>query len=306
MSREPREQRSPSVVAVGNFDGVHKGHQAVIKQARALADAHGFECVALTFDPHPAEVLGRGAPARLTTLEMRVDLLRASGASDVVVEPFTMELANSSPSIFVRDLLVARLHTRVVVVGKNFHFGKKRAGSFETMRALGAELGFDAVAAEVAGDARGRFSSSRARAAIAAGDVVGAAAVLGRFHALTGVVEQGDKLGRKIGFPTANLGGVVEMLPPTGVYAVWVTRRASPDDLRQAGVMNIGVRPTVGGTKLRIEVHLLEAGRDLYGAKLRVDLVERLRDEAAFDGLPELEAQIKKDIARARAVLADR
>lgn len=301
-------EQKPSVVAIGNFDGVHRGHQAVLQQARSLADARGLACVVLTFDPHPSVVLGRPAPPRLATLERRVELLRASGAGDVVIEPFTKELASWSPEHFVRDLLEAKLHARIVVVGENFRFGHKRAGDFETMKALGKELGFEAVAAHVAGDTEGPFSSTRVRGAIGAGEVAKAANVLGRPHALTGTVEQGDRLGRTLGFPTANLGNVNEMLPPHGVYAVWVERldssESAPKLVHQPGVMNIGVRPTVDGTKLRVEVHLLDFEGDLYGATLRVELVERLRGEMKFDGLPALKAQIAKDSEQARAILA--
>lgn len=297
-------ERKPSVVAIGNFDGVHRGHQAVLQQARSLADTRGLECVVLTFDPHPSVVLGRPAPPRLATLERRMELLRASGAGDVVIQPFTKELASWSPEHFVRDLLEAKLHARIVVVGENFRFGHKRAGDFETMKALGKELGFEAVAAHVAGDAEGPFSSTRVRGAIGAGEVAKAAEVLGRPHALSGTVEQGDKLGRTLGFPTANLGNVNEMLPPHGVYAVWVERLDSSEKGRLPGVMNIGVRPTVDGTKLRLEVHLLDFEGDLYGATLRVELIERLRGEMKFDGLPALKAQIAKDSEQARAILA--
>jgi riboflavin kinase/FMN adenylyltransferase len=316
----------PSVVVIGNFDGVHRGHQAVLRQARGLADAGGLGCVVLTFDPHPSEVLGRGAPPRLTTLERRVALLRAHGATRVAVEPFTMELAAWSPERFVNELLAARLGTRVVVVGQNFRFGNKRGGDFDALRALGREAGFDAVAAEVAGDDEGPFSSTRVRDAIGAGEVERAAGVLGRPHALSGIVEHGDARGRTIGFPTANLGGVGEMLPPYGVYAVRVSKAEGGDAgsgtgtgtgtgvsaaagggagaEAWGGVMNLGVRPTVGGTALRVEVNLFDFEGDLYGDRLRVELVARLRGEQKFAGIDELRAQIARDAASARETLA--
>jgi riboflavin kinase/FMN adenylyltransferase len=310
----------PSVVVIGNFDGVHRGHQAVLRQARGLADARGLGCVVLTFDPHPSEVLGRGAPPRLTTLERRVALLRAHGATRVAVEPFTRELAAWSPERFVNELLAARLGTRVVVVGRNFRFGNKREGDFDALLALGRDAGFDAVAAEVAGDEDGPFSSTRARDAIGAGEVERAAGVLGRPHALSGVVEHGDARGRTIGFPTANLGGVGEMLPSYGVYAVRVsvagtegsgTGTGTGTGVSVAagggawgGVMNLGVRPTVDGTSLRVEVNLFEFEGDLYGARLRVELVGRLRGEQKFAGIDELRAQIARDAASARETLA--
>ena len=290
-----------SVIVIGNFDGVHKGHQAVLRQARTLADARGLRCMVLTFDPHPSEVLGRGAPPRLTTLARRIELLRQHGATQVAVETFTMELAAWTPERFATDLLAVRLATRVVVVGRNFRFGNKRAGDFDTIEELGKTLGFEAVAAEVAGDADGPFSSTRVRDAIAAGEVERAAAVLGRPHSLSGIVEHGDARGRTIGFPTANLGGVAEMLPAYGVYAVRVARGTSASTL--GGVMNVGLRPTVGGSALRVEVNLFDFDEDLYGETLRIDLVRRLRGEQKFGSFEELRAQIAKDAENARKAL---
>jgi len=290
-----------SVVVIGNFDGVHRGHQAVIAQARALADARSSRCVVLTFDPHPNEVLGRGLPPRLTTLARRVELLRAHGADEVSVEPFTRELAGWSPERFAKELLAERLHASAVVVGANFRFGHKRAGDFTRLSELGASLAFAAVAADVAGDADGAFSSTRIRDAVAAGDVTRAATILGRPHRLSGVVENGDQRGRTIGFPTANLGGVAEMLPAYGVYAVRVLREGA---LLAGGVMNVGVRPTVDGSSLRVEAHLFDFAADLYGQTLAVDVVERLRGEQKFGSFEELRAQIARDADDARAALS--
>lgn len=289
-----------SVVVIGNLDGVHRGHQAVLRQARALADRSGRDLarsrvLVLTFDPHPAEVLHGKVKPRLCTVARRVELLRANGADDVVVEPFTKELAALTPEEFAKELLSARLHCTAVVVGQNFRFGAQRAGDMNTLRELGSSLGFEVVASEIASDEKGPFSSTRVRDAIAAADLGEAAHVLGRPHSISGVVEHGDKRGRTIGFPTANLGQVTELLPPHGVYAV----RA--DD--RPGVMNLGVRPTVDGTQLRIEVHLFDFAGDLYDQPMRVHLVERVREERKFAGLDELKAQIAKDAALARAIL---
>jgi riboflavin kinase / FMN adenylyltransferase len=288
---------SSRCVVIGNFDGVHRGHQAVVAQARGIADAGGYRCVVLTFDPHPREVLGGTAAARpkLTTLERRIELLRASGADDVVVEPFTLEFAAWTPEQFARDLLSTRLGAKAVVVGQNFRFGAKRSGDLPKLRTLGVELGFSVAVAQIAGDAQGSFSSTRVRAAVSAGDLTEAANVLGRPHSIAGIVEKGDQIGRKIGFPTANLGNVTEMLPPHGVYAIRVGERA--------GVMNIGVRPTVGGKVLRIEAHLFDFDGDLYGQPLRTDLVARIRGEQKFDGLDALKAQIAIDIEAAKSAL---
>ena len=296
----------PAVVVIGNFDGVHVGHRAVLAQARAAADARGIACVVLTFDPHPAEVLGRGAPPRLTTMERRCELLRERGADEIVVEPFSRELAAWSPDRFARDLLVGRLSARAVVVGENFRFGHQRAGDFAQLGELGAQLGFDAIAAEVSRDGLGLFSSTRAREAIAAGDVEEARHVLGRDHELSGVVEHGDHLGRRLGFPTANLGGVPELMPPHGVYAVSVGRDGEGAPRTWGGVMNLGVRPTVDGVKLRVEVHLFDVDVDVYGQRLRVGLRRRIRGEKKFAGLEELKAQISEDVVSARVALVER
>ncbi|MBX3225323.1 MAG: bifunctional riboflavin kinase/FAD synthetase [Labilithrix sp.] len=285
-----------SAVIIGNLDGVHRGHQAVLRQARALADARRLTTLVLTFDPHPSQVLRGITPPRLATLERRVELLRRHGADEVVVEPFTPELAALTPSRFVKELLVERLGARAVVVGENFRFGAKRAGDLDALRGFGAELGFEVAAAEVAGDERGPFSSTRVRDAIGGGDLDEATRLLGRRHSISGVVEAGDRRGRTIGFPTANLGGVVEVLPPHGVYAVFAGDRP--------GVMNVGVRPTVDGTSLRVEVHLFDFDGDLYGQSMRVHLVSRIRDEKKFAGIDELRAQIALDAEAARRVLA--
>jgi riboflavin kinase / FMN adenylyltransferase len=284
-----------TTVVIGNFDGVHRGHQSVLAQARGIADAGGHRCIVLTFDPHPREVLGGTPRPRLTTIERRIELLRANGADDVVVEPFTLEFASWTPDQFARDLLEACLGAKAVVVGQNFRFGAKRSGDLAKLRSLGVQLGFSVAVARIAGDAQGNFSSTRVRAAVAAGDLTEAANVLGRPHSIAGIVEKGDQLGRKIGFPTANLGNVTEMLPPHGVYAIRAGDRR--------GVMNIGVRPTVDGTKLRIEAHLFDFDGDLYGQSLRTELVARIRGEQKFDGLDALKAQIAKDVQSAKEAL---
>ena len=293
-----RSVPKPHVVVIGNLDGVHLGHQAVLRQARQLAHERGLPTVALTFDPHPSEVLRGEAPPRLCTVERRIALLRRHGADEVVVTAFTKELAAFTPERFARELLVERLGAKAIVVGEDFRFGANRAGDLPLLRELGDDLGFEVVPAEVAGDAGGRFSSTRVRTAIAAGDLAEATRLLGRRHSLSGVVEGGDRRGRTIGFPTANVGGVGEIHPPHGVYAVFADDRP--------GVMNLGVRPTVNadGDSLRVEVHLFDFDGDLYGQPMRVHLVSRLRDEKKFAGLDELKAQIGRDAAEARAALA--
>lgn len=288
--------RVQSAVIIGNLDGVHRGHQAVIRQARTIAAARNLVIRVLTFDPHPSEVLRGVAPARLATLERRIELLRRHGADEVIVQPFTPEFAALTPERFVTDLLVARLGAKAVVVGENFRFGAKRAGDLAVLRRFGATYGFEVAAAEVAGDERGPFSSTRVRDAVANGDLHEATRLLGRRHSISGTVEGGDRRGRTIGFPTANLGGVSEILPPDGVYAVFAGERAA--------VMNVGVRPTVDGKSRRIEVHILDFDGDLYGQHMRVHLVSRIRRESKFAGLDELKAQIALDVAAAKVALA--
>jgi riboflavin kinase/FMN adenylyltransferase len=294
-----------SLVAIGNFDGVHLGHRAVIEAALAEARERDLSALVLTFDPHPAEVLGRGARPPLTVLERKVELIERLGPElRVVVEPFTRELSKLTPAEFAREFVVELLGTRVVIVGDNFRFGHERAGDLGTLVQLGRELGFEARASSLSGDSEGPYSSTRARAALGQGDLSAVEHVLGRPHSLSGTVVQGAQRGRTIGVPTANLAGVREALPPYGVYAVLVDRVTDGVATALAsGVANIGLRPTVSGG-FSVEVHLFDFDADLYGATLRVHLAARLREERKFAGLAELKAQITEDSAHARSALA--
>jgi riboflavin kinase/FMN adenylyltransferase len=293
------------LVAIGNFDGVHLGHRAVIDAAVSEARERRLSPLVLTFDPHPAEVLGRGAPSPLTVLSRKVELIERLGSEiRVVVEPFTLELSKLTPAQFAREFVVELLGARVVIVGENFRFGNDRAGDLQTLVALGRELGFEARASSLSGDSEGPYSSTRARTALAAGDLSAVQRVLGRPHSLSGQVVHGAQRGRTIGVPTANVAGMREALPPYGVYAVLVDRLdAGVGGALASGVANIGLRPTVSGG-FSVEAHLFDFEGDLYGAELRVHLVARLREERKFSGLGELKAQIAKDSAEARAILA--
>ncbi len=312
----------PCALVVGNFDGVHQGHAAVLREAVQLARARGLATSVLTFDPHPASVVGKGAPPLLTTPERRAELMAGLGVEHVWVRRFDAAFAGWSPERFARQLVHQALGARLVVVGQNFRFGSRRAGNLEMLRAMGAELGFEVRVHAIASDARGPFSSTRVREAIGAADLDEATHVLGRPHELSGVVAHGDHRGRTLGFPTANLEGVPEMLPADGVYATRVFRigEVAPGDGAgdgaggepgvaavaeplAGGVTNIGVRPTVGGGRRTIETHLLDFSGDLYGARLRLSLVARLRPERRFDGLDALKAQIAVDASAARARL---
>ena len=294
-----------SLVVIGNFDGVHLGHRAVIEAALAEAQGSGLRPLVLTFDPHPAQVLGRGVRPPLTVLDRKLDLIERIGSElKVVVEPFTLELSQFSPAQFAQQFVVELLSAKVVIVGENFRFGHRRTGDLPTLAALGQELGFAAHASSLVGDARGAYSSTRARAALASGELAGVQAVLGRPHSLSGTVVHGAQRGRTIGVPTANLGGVAEALPPYGVYAVLVDRVHEGESVALGtGVANIGLRPTVDAG-FSVEVHLFDFSGDLYGDNLRVHLVSHLREEQKFAGLAELKAQIALDIERARAALA--
>jgi len=298
----------PSVVAIGNFDGVHRGHQAILADAGREARALGLSVCALTFDPHPAAVLGRSAPPMLTTLARRAELLGRAGADRVVVRRFDREFSAWEPERFARDLIAARLHAKLVLVGENFHFGANRAGDRAMLEGLGRELGFRVSVTGIAGDEGGAFSSTRVRAAVLAGDLAAAAHVLGRRHAVSGVVAHGKKLGRTIGYPTANLAAVPEMLPPDGIYAVVVDEVLSgvrEEGARAigAGALSIGLRPTIEGAIGRtVEVYLLDFDGDLYEKTLRLHFVARLRDELKFPSLEALTAQIARDVEETRSM----
>ncbi len=294
-------------MAIGNFDGVHRGHQAVISQALELARNESLVPLVLTFDPHPAVVLGRGTRPPLTPLERKLELLeRMSPELRVVVEPFTLELARTEPAEFARRLLAEALNAKLVLVGENFRFGRARAGDFAGLAQLGSELGFRARAASLESDARGPFSSTRVRAALEQGELGEVEALLGRPHALSGVVVTGQGRGRSIGIPTANLDGLSEALPPHGVYAVVVDEQRDGKHVALGtGVANFGVRPTLGAGP-SFEVHLFDFSADLYGKRLRVHLCARLREERKFAGIDELVAQIARDAEAARALTAAR
>ena len=291
-----------TVLTLGNFDGVHLGHQAIVREAVGRARATGGQAVVLTFEPHPMAVLVPDrAPPIIQALHDRLETLRALGVDVAVLQRFTRTFATLEPEAFVRDFLMRHLELRQVVVGYNVNFGRDRAGSGETLRVLGARLGFDVevVGPVVAGGEQ--VSSTRLRAVLGEGDMRRASMLLGRPYALRGRVVVGDRRGRTLGFPTANLHAKPGLLlPPDGVYAV----TTEVDGRGHAGVLNIGVRPTFGGRRRTVEVHVLDFSGDLYRRWLVVHFVERLRGEAAFSGPEALRAAIAADIAHARTVLA--
>jgi len=288
------------VVALGNFDGVHLGHQEVLRLAVEEGRRRGMKVVAATFHPHPRAVLGAGdAPKLLTPLELRREMLLRYGADDVWVIPFDADLSRKTSEQFVRDVLVGEGDARVVVVGENFRFGHRAAGDFQDLQRLMREAGGTAVAVRVRGAGMEcEISSTRIRALVSGGDVTEAAGLLGRPYEMRGEVVVGDKRGRSIGFPTANvLPDADALIPARGVYAGFV--RFGQE--QYAACTNVGVAPTFGRAEARIEAHLLDFEGDLYGRVIDVSFAKRIREELRFTGIDELAEQIRRDVDEARA-----
>lgn len=295
----------PSVIAPGNYDGVHLGHQALLRSATNFAKAHGLSTSVLTFDPHPGSLLGAAAKHVLTLHPRRAELARAAGADSVVVQPFTHDFAALSPEAFIDTLLAHG--ARALVVGPDFRFGSARRGDVDLLHKLAAQQNFSVLIEPPVLLAGERVSSSAIRTALVAGDVRRACALLGRVHEVQGSVVEGNRRGRGLGFPTANV-AVQPVLPPAdGVYAV-VARLLSgvtdDDHTLLKGVANLGTRPTFAAGR-SVEVNLFDFDRDIYGSELRVGFVERIRGEQRFAGIDELRKQITADAARAREILDD-
>ena len=290
------------VVALGNFDGFHLGHQAVVGRAVERARAEGRPALVATFDPHPVRHFRPdAAPFRLTTLDQRERLFAAAGADATVVFRFDGALAALSAEAFVRERLVEALGIAGVVTGEDFTFGRAKGGDTAVLAELGGPHGFTAEtigAVTLDGEA---VSSSRIRALLQGGDPRGAARLLTRPFAIEGVVQHGDKLGRTIGYPTANLDMGPYLRPAYGIYAV---RGRLSDGRVLDGAANLGVRPTFDPPKELLEPYFFDFDGDLYGERIEVELIEFLRPEAKFDSLDALTAQMERDCARARAVLA--
>jgi riboflavin kinase/FMN adenylyltransferase len=301
----------PSVVTLGNFDGVHAGHRAVLGQVVTRARAAGSRAVAITFDPHPLQVLHPDrAPGLITSLPQRLELMASTGLDAVLVMEFTRQLATWSPEQFVDQVMVRTLGAVTVVVGRDTRFGHRNSGDVETLRLLGARLGFDV---EVVGDllpdsGERRWSSSWVRELLAAGDVAAAAEVLGRPHRLGGEVVHGDHRGRELGFPTANLGSPVEgLVPADGVYAGWMLRRDLPEDDADRvlpAAVSIGSNPTFDGASRRVEAYVLDrTDLDLYGEHVALELVARLRPTERFESADALVTQMRADVESCRSLL---
>jgi riboflavin kinase / FMN adenylyltransferase len=300
-ARPPRWTRP--VLALGNFDGLHRGHSKILERLRRVAAEHAATPVVMTFDPHPPRVVRPDkAPPLLMTKAQKLEALEEAGVHGAAIVRFTPELSRWDPEMFVRTVLVDWLHVSEVWVGANFLFGHDRAGNFSLLRTLGARYGFKAEKIDPVRYKDFVVSSTRVRRLVSEARVDEASALLGHPYFIDGMVVRGDQRGRTLGFPTANLCTENELIPPHGVYAT----TAIVDGIVRPSITNIGTRPTVDQSgKTAVETHLFDFDHDLYGMTIRLAFVQRLRDERAFESLDALKSQIAVDCGRAR-VLFDR
>jgi riboflavin kinase/FMN adenylyltransferase len=300
----PEDPRPPRwlhpVLALGNFDGLHRGHMKIIERVRRVASERGATAVAMTFDPHPPRVVRPDkAPPLLMTKTQRLEALERAGVDGVAVVRFTPELSRWDPETFVRTVLVEWLHVAEVWVGANFLFGHDRAGNFSSLRGLGSRYGFRAEKIDPVRYKDFVVSSTRIRRLISEGRVDEASALLGHPYTIDGTVVEGSHRGRDLGFPTANLATGNELIPPHGVYATTVRL----DGVIYPSITNVGIRPTFDDEpRTVIETHLLDVECDLYGRTLRLGFVQRLRDERRFESVDLLKAQVGADVQKARTL----
>ena len=294
---------SEAAVTIGNFDGFHRGHQAVVSRLLAAADQLRTPSVLITFEPLPLEFFApERAPGRLQRLRDRVDFLRTTGLDAVWLMRFGAPLASVPAEDFVEQVLHRTLGTRHVLIGDDFRFGKGRGGDYALLERMGKELGFSVETTPTLSDGNGRISSTRVRAAAQDGDFERVESLLGRRYGICGRVSHGDKRGRLIGFPTANVRLGQQPMALRGVFAGWLFTR---DGEVFPSVTNIGWRPTVAGTEQRLEAHVLDASPDLYGKLVRFEPLANIRGEQRFESLDALKAQIARDADAARAVFAN-
>ncbi|GLZ40100.1 riboflavin biosynthesis protein [Actinokineospora sp. NBRC 105648] len=295
------------MATIGVFDGVHRGHQELIARAVTLARQKDLPSVVLTFDPHPSEVVRPGShPAQLTTLRRKAELVEQLGVDVFCVLPFTPELSKVAPDEFVHEILVERLHVAAVVVGENFTFGARAAGTVDLLTTLGQRFGFSTEGAKLVTAEPGEitFSSTYIRACIDAGDVRAAATALGRPHRLEGIVVRGDGRGHELGFPTANLSTPrFAAVPADGVYACEFTLLNGHNRPALTAATSVGTNPTFSGRERRVEAFVLDVDEDFYGQRVAVDFVERLRSMEKFASSGALVEQMHLDVARTRELL---
>jgi riboflavin kinase/FMN adenylyltransferase len=293
----------PSVVSIGVFDGVHRGHRTILDRAVAAARAQAASSVVVTFDPHPAKVVGRPVPLLLGNLHRRGQLLGEVGIDRMLVLPFTREVSEWTPEEFVQRLLVDRLHAVHIVVGQNFRFGHKQAGDVDLLAKVGDELGFTVEAVTLLSGGDVPVSSTWIRQRIAEGDVAAAATGLGRPYSVDGPVVRGNGRGRPMGYPTANVEVREEMaVPADGVYAGWLIRA---DGTRLPAAISIGTNPTFDGTERRVEAYVLDVDLDLYGEHVAIEFTDRLRGMVKFDDVDQLVLQMGQDVDVVRRILRE-
>lgn len=286
------------VATIGNFDGVHLGHQAVLSQLALKGDMLGLPATVITFEPQPTEFfLPEKAPPRLSRFREKVEALRSYSIEQLCVLRFNKVLAEMSANDFIQKLLVEGLNVRYLVVGDDFKFGKDRKGDFALLKKMGDEHDFQVVNMHTFAIAETRVSSTRIRQALTAGDLMLAQTLLGHPYKMSGRVAHGDKRGRTLGYPTANIHLHRGKVPLTGVYAI---RLYGLEDEPIEGIANVGVRPTIGEGNTLLEVHLFDFNKDIYGENVQVYFLHKVRDEKKFDGLPALVAQIERDCQSAK------
>ncbi|EIM64016.1 bifunctional riboflavin kinase/FAD synthetase [Desulfobacter postgatei] len=292
-----------AVITIGNFDGVHKGHQALLNQVIETGRRIGGTCIAMTFEPHPLRALGISTPPLITRRDQKIELIKASGIDVLICLPFDKSFAQISAQEFIEDILVKKIGMKTIVIGPDYSFGKNRAGNVALLKAKGGELGYETIVPDWIRDVETdteRISSTRIRELVMDGHVDRAKNYLGRFYQIRGKVIKGRKRGgSQLGFPTANIKLHDELCPKFGVYAVTVETIHG----NFKGVANIGFSPTFGDGMFTIEVHILDFKEDIYESRIRVNMVKRLRDEIKFSSIAQLSDQIRKDIEKAKEIL---
>ena len=294
-----------AVLTIGNFDGVHVGHQTLFKEVKEKARAINGTSLAITFEPHPIRVLKQnGHPPLITLYEQKAELISNLGLDVLICIPFTRQFASMSAKEFVEDLLVKRIGMKAIILGKDYTFGKNREGNLEFLKSCAKRLDFEIIVGDwvpISADTSDRISSTKIRELVMAGKITEAQKLLGRHYQIRGMVETGrDRGGKLLGFPTANIRLKDELCPKIGVYAVTVECL----NKTYKGVANIGYSPTFDDQVFTVEVHILDFDEDIYGQKIRVNFVERIRDEVKFSGVTELIDQIKKDVEIAKNKLS--
>ncbi|MFH1152223.1 MAG: bifunctional riboflavin kinase/FAD synthetase [Pseudomonadota bacterium] len=292
-----------AVVTIGNFDGVHKGHQVLFRQVMDKARAMDGTSVVMTFEPHPLRVLNKNGPPLITRRDQKIELISGSGVDVVLCIPFTREFSEITARDFIEKILLEKIGMKAVVVGPDYSFGKNREGNIDLLRSLGAEKGFEVIIPDWINDTTDdadRISSTRIRDLVMEGRVDEAPELLGRFYQIRGKVVKGrERGGSQLGFPTANIKLHDELCPKMGVYAVQVETVAG----NFQGVANIGYSPTFDDHIFTIEVHILDFNANIYNTRIRINLIKRLRDEQKFSSIGQLSEQIRKDISKAREIL---